>query len=962
MIKYILVLLTLFSFQADAFLSGPVNASQLQGTNVSATPPTDTQCLVYSSGSSAWIPSSCSGGGGGGVTSVGLLLPASVFTISGSPVTTSGTLTGTFATQLANTVFAGPTSGGAATPAFRALGATDIPALSYVSSIGVTAPVASSGGLTPTISMAASSNSVDGYLTAADHTSFAAKQAAGNYITALTGDVTASGPGSVAATVASVGGSTASAVNTATVLANAATASNTLGAIVKRDGTTGGFAAGMATISDFQTTLSPVVNSSASPRLSLVTAADTNLTASTDANMIYWNLAGTRTHATGDLAVQRDVRITPATHAYNGTSNITSMTTFSVDGPPVGGTNAVVTDANAVRIVGGATANATNSYGLRLSAPTGAVNNYAASFMGGSVGIGTVSPTKTLDVTGTANLTGTSTAEFTVGQNGATNPAFQIDSNTASSVTGVKLTSNIAGSGVTLASISSATDESINIMSKGAGTVQLAPSTNTRLQVGNTATTSSTGTSSTSNPHFGWTGAADTTLTASTDMNAVYFNLGQSRQHATGTLTLQRDLRVTPSTHTFVGASALTDTATLSIDGPPVCGTNATCTNAHALYIPTSALTNTTNGYGLSVAATTGATNNYAAQFSGSTFVTSNSANSFVVGPSGLTNPALQVDSSAASAVAGLLITEGASGSGVSLTTISSASNEGITINSKGNGSVVINNPSTTGTVSLRTASAARLAVTGSTFVYTPTTNTGTSTRFSYTGASDVTLGASTETNSWYINLGQTRQHSTGAITTQRDFRYTPTTHSFVGASAITDAMGISIDGPPVGGTNATITNTHSLYVGSTATANATNSYGLTVNASSGAGTNYAAQFIGGNVGIGIATPSAPLAVSGHMHFAGTTPAVANGAGDCGTSPAIVGNDNLGRVTVGSAANGGVCTITFATTWTNAPICMVNDETTGVLTRATNVSTTSFKITGVVVAGDSVTYRCAGYQ
>lgn len=47
-----------------------------------------------------------------------------------------------------------------------------------------------------------STNSVDGYLSAADHTSFAAKQAAGNYITALTGDGTASGPGSAAFTLA----------------------------------------------------------------------------------------------------------------------------------------------------------------------------------------------------------------------------------------------------------------------------------------------------------------------------------------------------------------------------------------------------------------------------------------------------------------------------------------------------------------------------------------------------------------------------------------------------------------------------------------------------------------------------------------------------------------------------------------------------------------------------------------
>ena len=70
--------------------------------------------------------------GTGTVTSVGLSLP-SIFTVTGSPVTTSGTLTATLATETANYVFAGPTSGAASAPSFRALVSTDIPALSYQS-------------------------------------------------------------------------------------------------------------------------------------------------------------------------------------------------------------------------------------------------------------------------------------------------------------------------------------------------------------------------------------------------------------------------------------------------------------------------------------------------------------------------------------------------------------------------------------------------------------------------------------------------------------------------------------------------------------------------------------------------------------------------------------------------------------------------------------------------------------
>lgn len=64
--------------------------------------------------------------GGGTVTSVALSLPAFI-TVSGSPVTTSGTLTGTLASQTANFVFAAPNGAGGA-PTFRALVNADFPA------------------------------------------------------------------------------------------------------------------------------------------------------------------------------------------------------------------------------------------------------------------------------------------------------------------------------------------------------------------------------------------------------------------------------------------------------------------------------------------------------------------------------------------------------------------------------------------------------------------------------------------------------------------------------------------------------------------------------------------------------------------------------------------------------------------------------------------------------------------
>ena len=107
----------------------------------------------------------------GTVTSVGLSLPAQ-FTVTNSPVTSSGTLTGSWNNQTANFVLAGPTTGAAAVPTFRALVSGDIPSLSYVTSVTGTAPVVSSGGLTPAISMAAANTSTNGYLTSTDWNTF----------------------------------------------------------------------------------------------------------------------------------------------------------------------------------------------------------------------------------------------------------------------------------------------------------------------------------------------------------------------------------------------------------------------------------------------------------------------------------------------------------------------------------------------------------------------------------------------------------------------------------------------------------------------------------------------------------------------------------------------------------------------------------------------------------------------
>lgn len=80
--------------------------------------------------------------GGGTVTSVALALPAD-FSVTGSPITGAGTLTGAWANQTTNKVFAAP-NGSTGTPTFRALVAADIPTIAASQVTGANLTAASS--------------------------------------------------------------------------------------------------------------------------------------------------------------------------------------------------------------------------------------------------------------------------------------------------------------------------------------------------------------------------------------------------------------------------------------------------------------------------------------------------------------------------------------------------------------------------------------------------------------------------------------------------------------------------------------------------------------------------------------------------------------------------------------------------------------------------------------------------
>lgn len=92
--------------------------------NLPATLPGSTQALTVDPSGNIGYQSL---GGGGSVTSVGLAAPP-MFTVSGSPITASGTLTLSLSSQAANTLLAAP-DGAAGVPSFRAMVAADVPSL-----------------------------------------------------------------------------------------------------------------------------------------------------------------------------------------------------------------------------------------------------------------------------------------------------------------------------------------------------------------------------------------------------------------------------------------------------------------------------------------------------------------------------------------------------------------------------------------------------------------------------------------------------------------------------------------------------------------------------------------------------------------------------------------------------------------------------------------------------------------
>ncbi len=228
----------------------------------------------------------------------------------------------------------------------------------------------------------------------------------------------------------------------------------------------------------------------------------------------------------------------------------------------------------------------------------------------GKVSIGSTTATSLFNVgssaqfqvtsAGVTSITpGQSATALTVARTG-TNYAFQVDTNTASSATGLKVTSAAAGGGLALTTISSGTDENVTFDAKGAGTISIgASSTGNVLLAGGSSATGCTVDNSNGN------------LTCSGTI---------SGSGAVGYWT-RSGTTISPATANDI-LSVSTNSTTASNKAIEGLQTGATTGTDYAGYFSNTGAATTNVGL---YATATGATNNYAAQFNGLTDVQSSS-------------------------------------------------------------------------------------------------------------------------------------------------------------------------------------------------------------------------------------------------------------------------------------------------------------------------------------------------
>jgi hypothetical protein len=102
----------------------------------------------------------------------------------------------------------------------------------------------------------------------------------------------------------------------------------------------------------------------------------------------------------------------------------------------------------------------------------------------------------------------------------------------------------------------------------------------------------------------------------------------------------------------------------------------------------------------------------------------------------------------------------------------------------------------------------------------------------------------------------------------------------------------------------------------------------------------------------------ADISSSGHIN---STSVAAATVTSCGTAPSLTGSDNAGTITVGSGVSVTGCTLTFGTAYTNAPSCVISDNSVAINGDISSVNNSSVTFGfSASLGGGKVYYICMG--